>query len=112
VNINALIYGGSNDIEWVHRGDNLKRGVLTMWNKQIFKCSKIEEGKDFLLIVGEYKIEREGLGIEAAIINVYGPCLNAEKFTLWKEIEKIKLMQGCSVWCIQRDFNFVKSKEE
>jgi len=37
---------GNNQIKWVHRGvDKEGGGILTMWNNQIFKCSKIEEGK-------------------------------------------------------------------
>lgn len=68
--------------------------------------------KGFILIIGEYKSESGGLGVEVAIINVYGPCSNTRKNILWDEIENVKLRQNCSVWCVLGDFNSIKSVNE
>lgn len=48
--------------------------VLTIWNNQVFNHLKIEEGKGFLLTIGEYKSVEAGQFVIVAIMNVYSPC--------------------------------------
>jgi len=47
-------------------------------------------------------------GVNIATMNVYAPCSNSEKFTLWRYIEQIKSNKNCTIWCVLRDFNSVR----
>jgi len=84
------------------------RGILTMWYNQIFKCTRIVEGKGFVVIIGEYKIGEGEQVVKADIINVYSSCLISEKMELWEDIENIKDTDNSLAWCVVGDYNLVK----
>jgi len=76
----------------------------------MFNCTKVQEGKGFLLVCGVYSTV--GVGVLLVVVNVHGPCTNNEKSTPWNEIADIKRNLSCTLWCIMGDFNAVKKVEE
>ena len=104
---------GSNDIGWIHRGINKEGGgILTMWNNQEFKCIRSVEGKGFIVSEGEYLYGGSDQFIPVVIINVYSPCSNSEKHTLWGNIERIVGSFQNMAWCVLGDFNAVRDPSE
>jgi len=65
------------------------------------------EVKGFILTIGELSGVAMN-GVNVAIMNLYAPCSNSEKFALWIDIEQIKANKNCTVWCVLGDFNSVK----
>jgi len=116
VNIPNLKYysvWGNNEISWVHRGVDKEGGdILTMWSKQLFICSRIVEGKGFIMTEREYKHEDNNQFVEVALINVYSPCLATETYTLWEEITTIIDNNRNLGWCVMGDFNAVRNINE
>jgi len=70
------------------------------------------EDKGFILIVGKYRCGGAMNSVNVAIMNVYGPCSNNDKFILWREIEHIKSNENCAVWCVLGDFNYIRCEFE
>jgi len=104
---------GFNYFKWVHRSVEVDGGgILTMWYNQIFNCTRIVEGKGFIVIIGEYKIGEGEQAVKAGIINVYFSCLISEKMELWKDIENIKDTDNSLAWCVVGDFNAVRHHNE
>jgi len=104
---------GSNDIKLVHRSVEVDGGgILTMWYNQIFNCTRIMEGKGFIVIIEEYKIWEGEQVVKVGIINVYPSCLISEKMELWKDIENIKDTDNSLAWCVVGDFNAVRHHSE
>jgi len=83
-----------------------------MWNNQEFKCIRSVEGKRFIVSEGEYVYGGSDQFIPVVIINVYSPCSNSEKLTLWGDIERIVGSFQNMAWCVLGDFNAVWDPSE
>jgi len=75
--------------------------ILTIW-----KCIRSLEDKGFIVTRVSIYMEIDQF-IPVVIINVYSPCSNSEKLTLWGEIERIMVRFQNMAWCVLGDFNVV-----
>jgi len=74
---------GGNNIDWVikHAVGN-SGGILTMWNKDKFKCVKQVVGNMYIGVLGEFYSTINAIPIPVAIFNVYSSCVLNEKVSL------------------------------
>jgi len=106
-------FWGSNDVSWIHKGiDNEGGGILTLWDKKVFNCTKSVDGKGYVLIEGVYNCISSGKDVKVVIMNIYTPCPNKEKMLLWREIQDVLASVNSSIKCVIGDFNSVRIASE
>jgi len=88
------------------------RGILTVWNKEKFRCVKQIVGNMYIGVIGEFYSKNNVDPIHVAIFNVYSSCDFNEKVSLWKELVNIKLGEECKKWCLLGDFNAMRKISE
>lgn len=83
-------------------------GILKMWNNKTFNCVNTEEGKGYIVIRGDYRLDQGGRLIHVEIINVFSSCAINDKRDLWKQIGHIKSSNDSIARCVVGDFNSVR----
>lgn len=87
-------------------------GILTLLNNKVFNCILIEDGKGYVVIVGDYILDWGGQVARVGIINVYSSCSNNDKLVLWDHIGHVKSNYNSIAWCVVGDFNAVRHYKE
>jgi len=104
---------GSNDVSWIHGGiDNEGGGILTLWDKKVFNCTKSVDGKGYVLVEGVYNCVSSGKDVKIVIMNIYAPCPRKEKMLLRREIQDVLASVNSSIKCVIGDFNSVRVASE
>jgi len=79
-----------------------------MWDKEAFCYDSHVMGKGYIAIFGMHVSSK----IKCSVVNVYAECNLSSKVTLWKEISNIIVARQDVAWCIDGDFNAVRSVNE
>ncbi|KAL6503451.1 hypothetical protein OROGR_025374 [Orobanche gracilis] len=80
--ISADVWGDRN-CSWADKpSDGRAGGILSIWNNEVFSCINHWFFNGALVVVGLWGNER----LHCCIINVYAPCVVAEKTELWSNI--------------------------
>jgi len=83
-------------------------GLLTVWNTSEVEVWASSRGDHFLLIHGQFIKSN----VEFHLFNVYTPCDQRAKQTLWTSLgARIQSLGSCNV-CLCGDFNSIRSLEE
>ncbi|GKU96376.1 hypothetical protein SLEP1_g9618 [Rubroshorea leprosula] len=83
------------------------RGLIIIWNSDIIKKMDVFEGEGFIGIHGLWGPNE----YPCFLCNVYSPCDLIKKKILWEDLEQlIRNYMGC--WCLEGDFNAMKSSQE
>jgi len=87
-------------------------GILTLWDNKKFTCSRLEEGKGFILTEGMYKSGDSVVGVKVAVLNIYAPCSNSDKVVLWRDLECLLGNGTAYNRCLIGDFNSFRVASE
>ncbi|GKV12008.1 hypothetical protein SLEP1_g23214 [Rubroshorea leprosula] len=99
---------GTKNFEWVAKNaEGSARGLLCLWNCEIFVLDKSFQGPGLLGVYGFWGIER----VPCCIINVYALCDSNGKRDLWCNRSNIA-NNNVIAMCVGGDFNVTISQEE
>ena len=88
--------------------NNTSGGFLCCWGNVVFSMSRVHKGNGFLAIEGNWRDNNEVI----TLVNVYSPWDLEGKRRFWKELLDYKNSSNVSRWCITRDFNSVRKRNE
>ncbi|KAI3749679.1 hypothetical protein L2E82_20295 [Cichorium intybus] len=74
-----------NDSEFDCEGVNANGrsgGLMSIWNKDIFKKTEVIKGQNYLIVIGEWK----NIDGKTIFVNIYGPQSPSDKRALWSKI--------------------------
>lgn len=100
---------GDASCNWVYSpSEGRSGGMLSIWNKEIFKLLFSFKGRGFCGICGEWG----PLKIKCFLVNIYSSCNPVEKRQLWEVLKMSKRGFERRAWCLIGDFNAIKSHGE
>ena len=104
---------GDNNIDWLHKQtEGNSEGILTIWHKERFKCTRQVIGNLYVGVFGDFFRNTKENPILVVVFNVYSSSVITEKEELWKDLTLIKAANVCKSWCILGDFNAVRKSSE
>ncbi|KAL8543823.1 hypothetical protein ACS0TY_004393 [Phlomoides rotata] len=79
---------GSGRVGWAYKGFvGRLGGILSLWNSDLFVASSCWHMEGAVVVNGFWGTDR----VECSIVNVYAPCLLAERLDLWDRLHHIIL---------------------
>lgn len=88
--------------------DGRSRGILTIWDNNLFFAKKKISKEHYLWLVGEWGASRTHINL----VNVYAPCEDNRKILLWQELETKIQVKNTDKWYVVGDFNAVRDTTE
>lgn len=83
-------------------------GILSIWNDQVFCKTSAWFSKGVLVVNGYLRED----GTQICIMNVYAPCVPAEREELWSLIRNVIAQLGNTLYCVVGDFNAIRDVRE
>ncbi|XP_071699377.1 uncharacterized protein [Rutidosis leptorrhynchoides] len=95
---------GNNNYNYAFKKSNgNSRGIITIWDPNIFTANLVVERDSFIATKGFWK----DVGTELILVNTYGPQNDPEKKKMWNDLNEV-LKYDNAMWVIFGDFNEVR----
>ncbi|KAJ9547610.1 hypothetical protein OSB04_020153 [Centaurea solstitialis] len=78
-----------------------------MWDSSVFSKALSFKGSNYLVTVGNL----EGVNSPICVANIYAPCQNDARFTIWAELSTL-ISSNPGAWILMGDFNELRSRTE
>lgn len=100
---------GNQEVGWEFLPSiNTAGGLLCVWNDQVFKTVRRENGRGFILLEGVWTVENQ----KTYIVNIYSPCDSQNMQELWEPLKQLRQQDPEGLWCFLDDFNSVRHHSE
>ncbi|KAK2648769.1 hypothetical protein Ddye_016258 [Dipteronia dyeriana] len=87
--------------------DGKARGLISLWNEDLFTCKVCITGKRYIILAGELVILKK----EAAFYNIYASNEERERKQLWDFLYTTQTTFSMP-WCLSGDFNAILNPSE
>ena len=100
---------GNEDCDWVFRAsEGSSGGILSIWRKSSANFVASFDGEGYVGVILEWGVEKT----RCVVINVYSKCDLPAKRRLWENLIGERHTREGGVWCVLRDFNVVRKRDE